>query len=520
MGAIIGSSLALMVDSLVFHPVWKSEAEPDHRRVESMPPPQAQPTLPPIRELYSSPTPSAVPAPMPMPNLMRHDAIRRLRVLELEPSAAGLAHAVLTGGTYAISLFLRAGVGPDSIDEAGNPVLLLACARGELPVVEQLLEAGADPNASNPLKRDGRTALMVAAERGNIPVMDCLSFHCADLSAADAHGLTTLCYAIFSKSAPAVRWLLGRGVSAAGESCDGGGCALQYAMYTWDPDIIEPVLKSERRAHPVPWSRAARDVLYAAIQIADRPMLRLLLSNHAEQPTPDGYQQPLLAYMIAWNYSIAFRLLLDCGADPNARIGSPVERALARLVPDEGTRYYVQKEPGMTLLMLAAGMGKIDFVQMLLEHGAKRGLVSGHYRMAAIQFAARAKHPEVMQLLLGKSPRPEDQRIHIDISLGNQRAVLWKDNRIAMTAPISTGRTGFATPSGRFIVTDKEPHRYSTIYKVSMPYFMRLSCGEFGMHAGVVPNYPASHGCIRLPPAAAIAFYRAVDVGTQVNIEP
>ena len=140
--------------------------------------------------------------------------------------------------------------------------------------------------------------------------------------------------------------------------------------------------------------------------------------------------------------------------------------------------------------------------------------------MAAVQFAARAHQPEVMQTVLGKSPRPEDQHVRISISLGRQRAMLLKDDRVVLSAPISTGRTGFPTPSGRFVVTDKEANRYSTIYKVSMPYFMRLSCSEFGMHAGVVPNYPASHGCIRLPPGAAVAFYRTVDVGTLVTIDP
>ena len=140
--------------------------------------------------------------------------------------------------------------------------------------------------------------------------------------------------------------------------------------------------------------------------------------------------------------------------------------------------------------------------------------------MAALSFAARTRHPEVMQVLLGKSPRPEDQQTRVDISLSKQRAVLWKNDRVAMAAPVSTGRFGFATPYGRFVVTDKDPLRYSTIYKVNMPYFMRLSCSEFGMHAGDVPNYPASHGCIRLPREAAIKFYKEVDLGTLVTIRP
>jgi lipoprotein-anchoring transpeptidase ErfK/SrfK len=101
-----------------------------------------------------------------------------------------------------------------------------------------------------------------------------------------------------------------------------------------------------------------------------------------------------------------------------------------------------------------------------------------------------------------------------------QQASLWKDGRLVLTSPISTGRDGYPTPMGRFVITDKQRLRNSSIYKVPMPYFMRLSCSEVGMHAGVVPNYPASHGCIRMPESAAIKFYHAVDEGTLVSIGP
>jgi lipoprotein-anchoring transpeptidase ErfK/SrfK len=52
-----------------------------------------------------------------------------------------------------------------------------------------------------------------------------------------------------------------------------------------------------------------------------------------------------------------------------------------------------------------------------------------------------------------------------------------------------------------------------------MPYFMRLSCLDFGMHEGVVPNYPASHGCIRLPGDAARRLFAEIPVGTLVSVK-
>jgi lipoprotein-anchoring transpeptidase ErfK/SrfK len=83
---------------------------------------------------------------------------------------------------------------------------------------------------------------------------------------------------------------------------------------------------------------------------------------------------------------------------------------------------------------------------------------------------------------------------------------------------ISTGKAGYATPTGEFVVTDKKLVHVSTIYKVEMPYFMRLSCKDFGMHEGYVPDYPASHGCIRLPSEAAHRLYKEVPIGTLVTI--
>jgi lipoprotein-anchoring transpeptidase ErfK/SrfK len=68
------------------------------------------------------------------------------------------------------------------------------------------------------------------------------------------------------------------------------------------------------------------------------------------------------------------------------------------------------------------------------------------------------------------------------------------------------------------VITNKERNHRSTIYHVEMPYFMRLSCLDFGMHAGYVPNYPASHGCIRMPEFMAENFFRSVSVGTPVTV--
>jgi lipoprotein-anchoring transpeptidase ErfK/SrfK len=108
--------------------------------------------------------------------------------------------------------------------------------------------------------------------------------------------------------------------------------------------------------------------------------------------------------------------------------------------------------------------------------------------------------------------------IRVVVSIRNQSAWLVDGNRILITSPISTAKRGMHTPTGHFRVSEKDVSHISTIYHVSMPFYMRLSGQPFGMHAGYLPGYPASHGCIRMPREKAVLFFRNVNVGTLVRI--
>jgi lipoprotein-anchoring transpeptidase ErfK/SrfK len=98
--------------------------------------------------------------------------------------------------------------------------------------------------------------------------------------------------------------------------------------------------------------------------------------------------------------------------------------------------------------------------------------------------------------------------------------VLYKDGLALVKGKISTGKPGFDTPPGHYLVTDKERARRSSIYKVSMPYFLRLSFSEYGIHEGYDPGRPASHGCIRVAEEnVAKAIFDQTPIGTLVDIE-
>ncbi len=137
-------------------------------------------------------------------------------------------------------------------------------------------------------------------------------------------------------------------------------------------------------------------------------------------------------------------------------------------------------------------------------------------------------------------------RPSIRISLGEQRAYFYKGGELVGVSTVSTGREGFDTPSGSFKIIQKDKDHKSTLYGdyvdrygnvilkdidtkkdpkppgaifdgAKMPYFMRVHGGT-GMHAGFLPGYPASHGCIRMPEFMAEAFFRNVSTGTPVII--
>jgi lipoprotein-anchoring transpeptidase ErfK/SrfK len=133
----------------------------------------------------------------------------------------------------------------------------------------------------------------------------------------------------------------------------------------------------------------------------------------------------------------------------------------------------------------------------------------------------------------------------IEIDLQDQTAYLIRNGRAVLSTPISSGRYGHLTETGSFKVVEKERNHFSTLYgriedargntvvadadsdmplargehfvPAPMRYFVRFN-NATGMHAGYLPGYPASHGCVRLPEEKAIAIFNSVEVGTPVTV--
>ena len=120
-----------------------------------------------------------------------------------------------------------------------------------------------------------------------------------------------------------------------------------------------------------------------------------------------------------------------------------------------------------------------------------------------------------------KPARMPDGPINIVISIGSQRLWVYDKRGLLETSIVSTGTSGYPTPTGVFAILDKEVTHYSNIYGgASMPFMQRLTMSGVALHSGVTTGRPASHGCIRLPHAFAIKLFRLTSLGARVIIAP
>lgn len=105
------------------------------------------------------------------------------------------------------------------------------------------------------------------------------------------------------------------------------------------------------------------------------------------------------------------------------------------------------------------------------------------------------------------------------VNLKSQRAVLYRNGIPIAASSVSTGRPGYSTPTGVFTILQKHVEHYSSTYdNAPMPYMQRLTWRGIALHAGKLPGYPASHGCIRLPHAFAKLLYGVTRTGMTVVI--
>lgn len=115
--------------------------------------------------------------------------------------------------------------------------------------------------------------------------------------------------------------------------------------------------------------------------------------------------------------------------------------------------------------------------------------------------------------------RAPDGFVAVVVNLTDQRAHVYRNGVRIGVSTISSGRSGYDTPLGVFTILDKDVNHRSSVYNnAAMPYSERLTWSGVALHAGGLPGYPSSHGCVHLPMAFAQKLFAVTHVGTPVII--
>ncbi len=463
---------------------------------------------------------------------------------------------------------LKAGADPDQAGASGQSSLLAAVKAGRLELAALLLEHGADPNRVGAEKISPLTVATAAQdvdlmqlllEKGADPADEALlrtAFDNRDLPGMTVllragaspevkigNGRTLLDAALESDSENIARALMRAGASARGK--------LWSALGTGNQELVELVLahgatvgeRDAERGAPLDFAlenghsgfvalmlahgadpnvrrmENGESWVAAAIREGNEPLARTLIEHGAcleGLKSADGHS--LLGWAIARGMRDVVERLIEEGADVRAREKSPASKEfIAAFERSKTFRWHLQADSNLNPLHLASAQGDVEIAKLLMRAGAKKGEYSKRY-LWPVNIAAWHMDVDMMQVILGRDPDPDKQPRKLVVDLGSQRVTLYQGAEVVYSSKISTGKKGYRTPTGTYVITDKHRHHNSSIYGSSMPYFMRLSCAAFGLHEGHVPNYPASHGCIRVPHSGAKHLFSVCEVGDVVEI--
>ncbi|MES2437832.1 MAG: ankyrin repeat domain-containing protein [Verrucomicrobiota bacterium] len=441
------------------------------------------------------------------------DAVPKLAAAGADPNVRGaggatlLDRAVDEGNREHVSLLLRAGADPNGRPHGANAPSPLgrAFAADGTGMFQIFLDHGATPPGGN-----WDAWLWKAFEKRNRAAARLLLGNGARADTRNADGLYLVEVASLAHEGSFVKMLLDYGNPA--------GNALYHVSARGDLDMVELLISC---GVPVNVTRIpSKDTpLAVAIRRKHDRVASLLVGSGADVALdlPEG--QTALHLAVATGCHRTVKRLLDAGADPNTAFSLPVSPAFLKSVRPGVMRWVLKNDRNVTPLMMAIDSGVIPSARHLIKAGAKKNVWTRSTSLWPINFASRRGDVKMMRLVLGRDPQREER--HIEISLSEQRARLLdaQGNELFVTK-VSTGRKGFATPTGEFVITDKNRDWTSTLYHASMPYFQRLSCSDFGLHQGNVPGYPASHGCIRVPAGNAARLFTLTQAGDRVRILP
>jgi len=178
---------------------------------------------------------------------------------------------------------------------------------------------------------------------------------------------------------------------------------------------------------------------------------------------------------------------------------------------------------GLAWSCLAAWSSSADARGM----GAPYGWYDGWYAPPAAMPARKARvvptatkkdkaEPKKKDVGFGQMPKGP---LQIVVSIGTQKVTLFSNGVRVAQGPVSTGVPGRSTPTGVFSIIEKDRYHHSNLYSnAPMPYMQRITWSGVALHEGVLPGYPASHGCIRMSHDFAQKLWPVTNLGVRVIV--
>ena len=344
-------------------------------------------------------------------------------------------------------------------------------------VIGTLIISGADPEQAG---SDGRRPLQIALETNFKPSLELLMPRVENVK-------DSLWLAIAHNNVAAIENLLGKGAPVE-EVGPAGDTPLIHALRTGKANLVTSFLSAD--ADPNQFCQEGQRAIFLALASKNEAATLALLAHHNSP-------------------------------DLNVVMEDPVSEEFRDIFERKGLfDWYCRNETGLNPLMAAVMLKSIPLAERLIELGVDRyaGSTKGVF---AIQMAAANGDVQMQQLLIGVSYRDEDQVRNFVIDLSEQKVTYYKNGEVVKTSRISSGKSGYRTATGNFVITDKSRDKKSNIYDAApMPYFQRFSCKAIGFHEGNTYSRFASHGCIRLPRSTAQYFWKETSIGDRVTIQP
>ncbi|MEO0416502.1 MAG: ankyrin repeat domain-containing protein, partial [Verrucomicrobiota bacterium] len=423
-----------------------------------------------------------------------------------------------------LHFFIENGADLDVAGPEGRSLLEIATRSGAPNVLRILVEAGLKPTAEPEL-------LELAYQQQDVPAMQLLLNAGLDPDMAHSAGGRIFDKAIADVSVHSVRTLLDSGADVGdnlwaalltgqddlvavmlmngadpNETRADGVSPVEFALSQEKTHLLQPLLNAG--ADPNPMYDSKESWLARLIREGDIETATALVKAGAsigEGKATDGHT--LLGWSIAHNAPELSLALIEAGVDVSAYERYPAKEAFASKFTHSTFRYSLYKHQRITALMMAAYRKQHDVAQALKDKGAK--LTWTNKYQSAVSIGAWTQDVRMMQIAYGRDPDYQPRRIVVDIT--DQRLTLYENGKRTYSCTVSTGMGGlsgrYATKRGSFVITQKNKDHVSSIYGSEMPYFMRVSCSDFGLHVGNVSSRYASHGCIRLPWDSARKLY-------------